>query len=208
MSILKQNLSVLNNLIVINKFDLNNTLKELAKSDNAALEGLFNYYYPRLYSFARSFLKLEEGIDDILQEVFIKIWQHRKEIKSPDTFNAYIFTISRNLLLNELRRKLNNEKLRNEIYAKSVGEEYLLSEKVEFNELKEKLDQLIQELPERQQNIFMLSRVEGMSNREIAKKLEISEKTVEYHISQSIKTIRRKLENFGVVSLLYLYLFL
>lgn len=191
-----------------NKFDLNKILKELAKDDCMALESLFNYYYPRLYNFSRSFLKLEEGIDDILQEVFIKIWEHRKEIKSPDTFNSFIFTISRNLLLNELRRRLNDDKIRNKLYAKSVCEEYLLSEKVELNELKEKIDQLIQELPERQQNIFVLSRVEGLSNREIAKKLNISEKTVEYHITQSIKILKKSLVNLGALSLLYFHLFL
>lgn len=64
------------------KIDLTKILSELAKDNEAPLEDLFDYYYPRLYNFSKSFLKIEDGIDDILQEVFVKIWQNRKKIKS------------------------------------------------------------------------------------------------------------------------------
>lgn len=190
------------------EFKLNVVLKELANENMLALEELFNFYYPRLYNFSKSFLKIEDGIDDILQEVFIRIWNNRKEIINSDTFNSYIFTITRNLLLNELRSRLNNQKLKDNILHASLAEEYASFEKVEFAELKEKVDVLINELPAKQKEIFTLSRVEGMSNKEIAEKLNISAKTVEYHISQSISIIKSKLKAFGLISLLYIYLFL
>jgi RNA polymerase sigma-70 factor, ECF subfamily len=135
-------------------------------------------FYPRLYNFSKAFLKLEEGIDDILQEVFLKIWQNRKNIKKTETFNSYIFTITRNLLMNELR---------------SVAEEFLLSEQIEYQELQEKVDQMIASLPERQREVFLLSRKEGLSHKEIAEKLAIAEKTVKYHISQSIGVLKNLL---------------
>jgi RNA polymerase sigma-70 factor (ECF subfamily) len=69
-----------------NKLKLNIILKKLSQDDKTALEQLFNYFYPRLYNFSKAFLKLEEGIDDILQEVFLKIWQNRKTIKNTETF--------------------------------------------------------------------------------------------------------------------------
>ena len=106
------------------KSQLKKILKELSKDQESPLEELFNLYYPRLYDFSRSFLKLEQGIDDILQEVFIRIWQNRKKIKDPDTFNAYIFTITRNLLLNELRSRLNHQNLKEEIRQLSIAQEY------------------------------------------------------------------------------------
>ena len=180
----------------------------LQKGDISALENLFDYYYPRLYSFSKTFLKCEDGIDDILQEVFLKIWQNRKDIKSTQTFNSYIFTITKNLLLNELRSRLNNEKIRNEMLKNAVPEEYLLTDKVEFNELKEKVDEIVNQLPPRQQKVYQLSRAEGLSYKEIAEKLNISTKTVEYHIGQSLRCLKQKLKELGLFSLLYFYLFL
>jgi RNA polymerase sigma-70 factor, ECF subfamily len=190
-----------------NKPNLGKLLKQLADDDKSALEELFNYFYPRLYNFSKAFLKLEEGIDDILQEVFIRIWQNRKKINNDETFNSYIFTITRNLLLNELRSRLNDQKTKEKILKKSVAEEFLLSEQIEYQELKEKINGMVTELPERQQEVFILSRVEGLSHREIAKKLDIAEKTVEYHISQSIAALKKKLKELGLLGMLYFYFF-
>jgi len=190
-----------------NKLNLELVLKQLAHDDKTALQMLFNYFYPRLYNFSRTFLKLDEGIDDILQEVFIRIWENRRNIKTPETFNAYIFTITRNLLLNELRSRLNNEKLKDKIFKKSIAVEYLLSEQIEFHELKEKVDHIVTSLPERQLEVFLLSRNEGLSYNEIASKLGITEKTVEYHISQALGTIKKKMKELGLMGILYFWFF-
>lgn len=189
-------------------FNLNTTLHNLANDDKKALEELFNYYYPRLYQFSKSFLKLEDGIDDILQEVFVKIWQNRKNIRSSDTFSPFIFTMTRNLLLNELRSRLSKQKIKAEIVKLSVTHEYRSLENLEYGELKQTVDQIVNNLPEKQREVFLLSRYEGLSHKEIAEKLHISTKTVEYHISQSISTIKSKLDQLGLISLLYFYLFL
>ena len=191
-----------------NNFLLDKTLKQLANDDKNALEKIFNYYYPRLYSFSKTLLKLDEGIEDILQEVFLRIYQNRKNIKSTETFQSYIFTITRNLLLNELRSRLNEHKAKEKIYRESVAREYLLSEKIEFLELQEKLEQIIETLPDRRREIYLLSRKEGLSHKEIAVKLDISEKTVEYHITQSLSEIKKKMRDIGLLAMLYFYFFL
>ncbi|WP_430809946.1 MULTISPECIES: RNA polymerase sigma factor [unclassified Carboxylicivirga] len=187
--------------------ELEEVLIKLAKDNEASLEELFNYYYPRLYSFSKSFLKFDEGIDDILQEVFVKIWQKRKSINSANTFNSYIFTITRNLLLNELRTRLNNENLKEEVKRLSLASEYSSVDQIEYSELRKKTNQLIEELPERQKEIFVLSRTEGLTHKEIAEKLGITTKTVEYHISLAIRYIKENLKSYGVVAMLYFYLF-
>ena len=191
-----------------NNFLLDKTLKQLANDDKNALEKLFNYYYPRLYSFSKTLLKLDEGIEDILQEVFLRIYQNRKNIKSTETFQSYIFTITRNLLLNELRSRLNEHKAKEKIYRESVAREYLLSEKIEFLELQEKLEQIIETLPDRRREIYLLSRKKGLSHKEIAVKLDLSEKTVEYHITQSLSEIKKKMREIGLLAMLYFYFFL
>ena len=172
------------------EFNLDKILKELSKDKEAPLEELFDHYYPRLYEFSKSFLKLEQGIDDILQEVFIRIWQNRKKIKDPATFNSFIFPIPRNLLLNDLRNRLNQNKLKDEIRKLATAQEYLNYDQIQYRELKNRLEQRIEELPERQKEIFILSRSEGLSHKEIASKLQIATKTVEYHISLAIKSLK------------------
>ncbi|QGY47934.1 RNA polymerase sigma-70 factor [Maribellus comscasis] len=189
------------------KNNLDREINELTNSNESSLEVLFNYYYPRLYHFSKSFLKIETGIDDILQEVFLKVWQNRKKITSASTFNAYIFTITRNLLLNELRSRLNNQKVKDKIQQLSVAKEYEFFEEVEYNDLKAKIEEIVDELPERRKEVFILSRKEGLSHKEITERLGISPKTVEFHISQSISYLKSKLEELGLIALLYFYLF-
>ena len=191
-----------------NGFKLDEILKLLANDDKTALEKLFNHYYPRLYGFSKSFLKWDEGIDDILQEVFLKIYQNRKNIRSTETFQAYIFTITKNLVLNELRSRLNEQKARERLFQNSVAREYLLSEKLEYLELQEKIGEIIRQIPERQQEVYLLSRKDGLSHKEIARKLDISEKTVEYHITHALAAIKKNMEELGLLAMLYFCFFL
>ncbi len=181
-------------------FDLEMVLTHLAEGNPSAVEDLYNVYYPRLYNFSKKFLKLDEGIDDILQEVFLKIWQNRKRIKAADSFNAFIFTITRNLLLNELRNRLNDYKMKERIGKLAVSVEYSFIEQSEYRDLKEKVDLAIDELPIRQKEIFTLSRIQGYSHKEIAETLNITTKTVEFHLAKSAVILRKRLMNFELVS--------
>jgi len=190
------------------KPELEKTLFNLSNDHEPALEELFNYYYPRLYRFARSFLKIEDGIEDILQEVFIRVWDHRRKIRNTATFNAFIFTISRNLLLNELRNRLKDQKVRETLLKKSIAEEFMVSGEVDFRELESKVEEIITQLPDNHREYFVMSRKEGLSNRAIAEKMGVSDKNVEYHLSRAVKILKEKLKDLGMVSFLYFYLFL
>jgi len=183
-------------------------IHRLKKDDKSAVDELFSYYYPRLYHFSRSILKIENDIDDILQEVFVKIWLNRQKIGNPETFNAYIFTITKNEVLNLIRSNLKDHAFRDELFLHSVAEEYIPQNQVEFNEIKTLINQIVASLPEKRQQVFILSRTEGLSNKEIALQLNISEKTVEDHITHAIKYIKSSMQEMGMISLLYFYLFL
>ncbi len=180
----------------------------LKKDDKSALDVLFSYYYPRLYHFSKSILKIENEIDDILQEVFVKIWLSRGKIGNAETFNAYIFTITKNEVLNLIRSKLKDHNFRDELYLRSVAEEYQPQNQLEYDEIKTGINQIVACLPEKRQHVFILSRTEGLSNKEIALKLNISEKTVEDHITHAIRHIKISMKDMGILSLLYCYLFL
>lgn len=192
----------------MNALKLNRLVNLLISDDTNALEQLFNEFYPRLYGFSKTLLKSEDGIDDVIQVVFIRIWENRKSIRNSQTFEAYIFTITHNLLLNELRRRINDKARLDFLYKQSVDSEFLLSEQIEFREMQEKIGMLIDRLPERQRNVYRLSRQDGLSHREIAERLGIAEKTVEYHIRESNLAIKNGLREFGLLAqLLFLHLF-
>lgn len=187
------------------KIDLDKIVYDLKRDNEKSLEVLFDYYYPRLYNFSKTFLKIEDGIDDLLQEVFIKIWKNRKNINTTSNFNSFVFTITRNLLLNELRSRLNNKKMKDEIGKLSIAPEYDDFEKIEYDELKQQVESIVEQLPERQKEVFILSRTEGLSHNEIAEKLDITTKTVEYHISLALKTLKNRFKELGLASLLFFY---
>jgi RNA polymerase sigma-70 factor (ECF subfamily) len=183
-------------------------IRRLKKDDKSAVDELFGCYYPRLYHFSKSILKIEDGIDDILQEVFVKIWLNRHKIGNAETFNAYIFTITKNEVLNLIRSNLRDQTFKDELFIRSVAEEYQTQNIIEFDEIKVGIDQIVTGLPERRQQVFILSRNDGLSNKEIAQQLNISEKTVEDHITHAIKHIKSSMKDLGIFSVFYFYLFL
>ena len=183
-------------------------IHRLKQDDKTAVDDLFAFYYPRLYQFSKSILKMESEIEDVLQEVFLKIWLNRHKIQHTETFNAYISTITKHEVLNLIRSKLKDNHCRAQLYLFAVAEEYQFQNKLEFEEIKSGIDRIVSNLPEKRQQIFILSRTNGLSNKEIAQQLNISEKTVEDHITHAIKKIKSSLKDMGILSLLYFYLFL
>jgi len=188
--------------------DTEEIIRRLKRDDKVALDELFGYYYSRLYQFSKSILKVDNEIDDILQEVFVKIWLNRQKIGNAETFNGYIFTITKNGVLNLIRKNLRDHTFRDQLFLRSVAEEYQLENQLEFEEIKAGIDQIVAKLPEKRQQIFILSRTSGLSNKEISAQLNISEKTVEDHITHAIKQIKRSMKEMGILSILYFYLFL
>jgi len=193
---------------VLTSSNIEKIIRRLKNDDKSAVDELFSYYYPRLYHFSKSILKIENDIDDILQEVFVKIWLNRQKIGNAETFNAYIFTITKNEVLNLIRSKLKDHTFKDELYLRSVAEEYQTQNQLEYEEIKITIDHLVTGLPEKRQQVFILSRTEGLTNKEIAQQLNISEKTVEDHITHAIRHIKSAMQEMGMISLLYFYLFL
>ncbi len=193
-------------MIYSNK-SLNSIVKKLIGNDKKALDEIYNFYYPKLYAFAKNFLKVEDDINDILQDVFVKLWLNRNKIKNVETFNAYLFTIAKNAIVSYFREKSKNPKFESriqELATISSGE----FNDLEYRDLKENLDKIIEQLPEKRRLVFKLSREDGLSNTEIAEKLGISKKTVEDHMLYSLRFIRKKLKNIEILTLLYMAMFL
>lgn len=183
----------------IHHTDRSNLLfNQFKAGDSKALEGLFQRIFPRLFDFACKMTKESQVAEDIIQDVFIQIWEKKHQIESVN-IEAYLFRLVRNRCLDHIQfvkviqeKEIELHSLRTyeELYRIDFirNEPYLLIEE----ELKNEIEKTIESLPPRCQEVFLLSKMEGLKNREIAEKLQINIKNVERHLSRATKTFREK----------------
>ncbi|MFV0378379.1 MAG: RNA polymerase sigma-70 factor [Mangrovibacterium sp.] len=183
-------------------------VRDLANGDKQALDEIYKFFYPKLYAFAKSFLKVEDNINDILQDVFVKLWMNREKINRVDTFNSYLFTIAKNTIVSYFRDKTRDLQFETRIKAVLAENQLELHDELEYKELKSNIDAIIDQLPEKRKQIFILSREDGLSNNEISEKLGISVKTVEDHMTHALKFIRKNMETMGMYAVMYSFLFI
>lgn len=162
-----------------------------------AYEFVFKTYYPRLKAYASRFIASPEDLNDILQDCFIKLWESRERLTNI-SISSLLYTMVRNSCLNFLRRQLLVSHCSIDDLTKQYGSEALYNlaflnspeEELVCNELAEQIESILKELPEQSRRIFRMSRGEGLKNREIAEKLDISVKTVEYHMFKALSLLR------------------
>ena len=178
---------------------------QLRKGKVKAFDALFQKYSPKLYSFVLSYTGSIEEAEDITQEVFFRVWQNRDKLDPDLSFNAYIIVIARNLVLNLFRKKTQNSK-----YASYSKHRSTLTNQTEdyivFSELQHHSHLSMEKLPTRCKQIFMLSRQQGLSVKEISEQLNVSPSTVENQINKALKLIRKELVSKEMLTILLLVL--
>ena len=160
---------------------------------------LYAAYKNRLIYFAMRFLKSREYAEDIFQDAFTIVWQGRRFINPDALFSAYLYTIVRNRILNQLRDLSYQDKLREQILSQAVNYTNETRDEIIANDLRQFISCALQQLTPRQREIFEMSREQQMSHREIAEVLGISVNTVQESISISLKTLRAYLEKNSIV---------
>ncbi|MEN8138657.1 MAG: RNA polymerase sigma-70 factor [Bacteroidota bacterium] len=165
-----------------------NLFSSIKQSDERAFRILYDRYWKALYAFAYSFTEDEDLSKDIVQEIWITFWDKRKNIDVKNV-KAYLYSMVRNRVYNQLR---DNKKLEHQL---EIIDKYLtvddITDLTDLADTNQLLEEAIAKLPERNREIFMLSRFEGLSNQEIADRLDISKRTVENHLTNSLRQIRK-----------------
>ncbi len=188
----------------------NSELLQLLKEGNmVAFDTIYQKYCKRLYAFVIRYVKRETDAEEIVQEVFIKIWENRSKINVYSSFESYLFTISYNSAISILRKRVHEQKYIE--YLKSLQEADSLSELTDelyFKELNSKIQSLLTYLTPRQREIFLLSREDGLTHEEIARKLGISVNTVKNHIVATLNFFKSNIDSRLVINALFVYLFL
>jgi len=181
-------------------------VKSLSKGNLLAFNTLFREYSGRLYRFAYGYLKSEAESEELVQEVFTKIWEKRAELKKELSFKSYLFTIAFNIIRKHFRtRKYISEYFKSRIWDDLDTE---TSQKITYDSLYQYITELVNQLPERRKEIFIKSRFEGLNIKEIAEELKISHKTVENQLTDALKFIRANFnrEIISIISFFILFL--
>ncbi len=174
-----------------------------------AFDTIYEKYCRRLFGFVVRYVKLESDAEEIVQDVFVKIWENRERIDAYSSFDSYLFTISYNSAISLLRKRIHEKKYLE--HLRYVQQEYSapeLTDELYFNELNRTIQSLLAELTPRQKEIYRLSREEGLTHDEIAKKLGISINTVKNHMVSVLSFLRSNMDNGLIVNVLFVYLFL
>jgi len=170
---------------------------ELNQGSYRAFDALYSMYSRRLYAFALKLTKSHADAKEIVQDTFVKLWLNREHILPSESFQSYLFTISKNTILNKIRTVVNAPVFVD--YLDFINEQRLSENKVveelDLDDFRKKLNNAKKSLTETQIQVFELSKEMGYNNPEVARQLNLSEQTVKNQLSLALKTLRKKLQD-------------
>jgi RNA polymerase sigma-70 factor (ECF subfamily) len=179
-------------------------VKKLKEGDSFAFEVLFYKYRNKVKGFAIKMVPAQVDPEEVVQETFVKLWLKKEAINPEKDFQSYLFSIAKHLILDHLKSAVNRR-----IYfvGEDLQQDLLIDENVESTlaeNIEEKLQQLIREIPERRREIFRLSRFEGLSYKQIAERLNISENTVDSQIRNALAFLRKEFRKMMILAFIFL----
>ncbi len=192
----------------MNKYHTDNDLVDQIIHDNSlAFDKLFEKYAHKLYGFALRYLKSENDAEELVHNVFVKIWEKRKELKHESSIKSFLFTVTYNDILKQFRKRNYHRLFVNETLSDPSFKDNS-DERIEYASVLEYVDELIEKLPEKRKLIFIKSRKEGKSSKEIAKELNMSPGSIDNHISEAIQYLKTNLKKESLAVALFIALFI
>lgn len=185
----------------------NELVERLREGDVEAFDQVYQRYAGKLYAFSLKYLKSKEEAEELVQSVFLKVWENQKKLKKETSFKSYLFTIAYNEICNIFRRRKYQQSFFANLGIESTEASGETEEQIDFLFVKEQVDQIVAQLPEKYRTVFFKSRQEGKSTKEISDELNLSKGTVDNYISESLKFIRTNLKDRHFSTLLFVSLF-
>jgi RNA polymerase sigma-70 factor, ECF subfamily len=168
-------------------------IRKLRKGDKEAFELIFNKYKEKLYFFALGYLHSSSEAEEVIQRVFICLWENRRTLIEALSLKDYLYKAVINKVYNYFKHLAVRQKYLDHIATQELLEDDNSQQSIYFNDLKGTLDDLIERLPARQQQIFKLNQQDGLSHHEIAARLGLSVRSVENQIYRAMKYIKENL---------------
>ena len=180
-------------------------IRELKAGSIPAFNELYERYFSKVYSYCLQISKSPQKAVDITQEVFLKLWEYRKSIRSVDSINPLLFKMAKNNLISAYREALNSKTYEDYVlYYQSMSDEK--SSRIEYMDFLKILNQCVRELPKIEREVLLMSRKQLLKNKEIAAKLGLSEQTVKNRLVSAVKHLKELLRKGGHLTMLYFIL--
>lgn len=181
-----------------NEIDLKDLIiiEGLEQNDKVVFDYVFNYYYSSLCAFSMQYIGNRNSVEDLVQDFFVYLWVEAPRLKIKSSLRSYLFTSIKNRCLDYQKHHKIIEKYRTYLLFSSDKEDVSTEQFFAESELRQAIQTSLAKLPPRCREIFELSRLNGLSNQEIAEKLDLSKRTVELQISNSLKILRKELAEF------------
>ncbi|MEA4903915.1 MAG: RNA polymerase sigma-70 factor [Petrimonas sp.] len=170
-------------------------LLRIGEGDKVAFSYLFDMYHNKMFRFLLKVTHSESTSQDLVQDIFLKLWQNRERISEIDNINAYLFRMAQNHALNEMERFTKRTLSLSESHLEDYVTYSTPLETLISNEVKEKLAEAIKKLSPQQQRVFVLHKEEGYSYAEIADRLNLSVSTIHNHMHQALIKLRHYMAN-------------
>jgi RNA polymerase sigma-70 factor (family 1) len=189
-------------------YDDNDLAIRLRANDTAAFEALYEKYHQALYAYIRKFIKVPELSEDILQEVFLKIWEVRHRLNPTLSLQAYIYRIARNAVFKTLKRIAIEEDLQVAIAYQLAENAESVDLQLQWRQYDEILQEAIKQLPPQRQKVFRLCRQEGKKYEEVGMELNLSRNTVKEHMVLATRFLREYIYTHYKVDFILILMFL
>lgn len=182
--------------------------QNLQKGCRKSFEEIYKLYHGRVFGFCIKYGLGPSDAEEVTQEVFVKIWEARKQLDPERNFHSYLLTIARNVAVDSFKAKIKEQATRK--YQMSYLESGFnnIEEAIDYQDLQGKIKTIMMRIPEKRRKVFELSRIKGLSHKEISQELGISTKTVENHIALALQDFRLAFAGKKIVSFLPLGLIL
>ncbi len=181
-------------------------IDRLKQSDKEAYLALYDKYHLLVYNWSLKLVKSPQLAEDIVQEVFLKIWQIRERLNPQQSFPAFIYRVSRNKAFTLLKKISTDAKLNLEVMTHLGSTVENTENKLLWKQYEELLNNAVGQLPQQRQKVFKLCRQEGKTYDEVALELGISRNTVKDHMVSAVKNIKEYFYQYGEISFIFILL--
>lgn len=180
-------------------------VERMSKGDESAFTKLFYLYKDKLYSFTLRLVNSSDVAEDIVQDVFLKLWNNRAQLAAINSFGGYVFQMAQNQSINSFRRMASETLILSELYHQQSTADLSTEQAIHFRETQTLVATIVNKLPPQQKLVYQLSREQGLRHDEIAQQLKLAPSTVKNHLIQALNTIREQLRFHAITLFLLAY---
>lgn len=181
-----------------------NLIRELRTGSSKAFDTIYHLYFKRLFAYCLKFVKSEEEAEEIVHDVFLRLWKMREEIKQEESLKSLLFIISKSYVINSFQRTIKSQSFEDYLdYKDRICADDESDYELEYNDYLHLVMSKLERLPETQKRVIELTKLQELSIKETAEALSLSEQTVRNQLSLGLKSLRLMLRNETLLFIIF-----